>query len=121
MSIKTVTYYQAVCDWPTCERTTRDLDTEHTAWSDEEAAAAQARDHHWLSSDRGDRLWCDQHPAVWSSDHNHPDGAAASTWPSPPFVLRHEGDGFDGASFVADHAALCRYLNDVQARAEGRL
>lgn len=60
MSLRTVTMYEVVCDWPSCEIRTADLGGEFAAFGDHGAATDD-----WIGSDGiaddGDRHYCYEH------------------------------------------------------------
>ena len=88
MTIKEVTYYQGVCDWPGgCDA---ELHYEYTAWSDPGSVLDEVRGADWWPSN-GDEttFYCNNHPAVWASDDDDRAGA------TPPYLLIHDGDTDD--------------------------
>lgn len=68
MSAREVTYYEVVCDEPGCGRTTGDLGSDYTAWSDREGALDE-----WINSDGvvmvDGRTFCYDHVAGRICDH----------------------------------------------------
>lgn len=102
MSVREVTYYQGVCDWPGCDATTENLGHDYSAWGDPGACRDDMRDGDWHESEDGTKQWCDKHPVQWESD-------PFIEWPEPPFVLLH--DPGESASFIGDRDALDKYRN----------
>jgi hypothetical protein len=86
MSVRQVTMYRVVCDWPGCEASAQD-DSEYYAWTDGDDAEQYAADLDWRVSLSGLCHYCPTHPAVVMSEHEY-----GEPFPEPPYLLIHDGD-----------------------------
>lgn len=89
MSIRAVTMYQLVCDWPSCETSATDM-SEVWAWTSPELATVDAFDIDWRASRDETQHYCPKHPSEWASDHE--DG---EPYPDHAHLVIHDGDTGD--------------------------
>lgn len=88
MSVRAVTFYKVVCDWPGCTATAQD-EVEYAAWAQSDAAVAEAEDAGWWTGPRGVYHYCPEHPAVWEADLDE----GISPEPDRPYLLIPESGG----------------------------
>jgi hypothetical protein len=85
MSLREVTMWRVVCDWPGCTASAQD-DTEHYAWSDRQTALDDVVYADWWESADETSHYCTGHPAEWASDHEN-----SEPYPAPPYLLIDDG------------------------------
>ncbi len=61
MSVKAVTYYTVVCDWPGCGADSNE-GSDYTAWSDQDGALVVVDERDWWPDKDGERHYCTEHP-----------------------------------------------------------
>ena len=86
MSIREITYYQVVCDWPDCGTTAHD-GTDYGAHESADSADEEVDNADWWRGREPETHYCDRHPATWASDHEE-----GEPFPEPPYLLIHDGD-----------------------------
>lgn len=89
MSFHSIPCWQVRCDWPGCEATPADV-SDYSGWGDQSVAHEEAVELDWRTSPDDEQHYCDDHPAMWASDHEN-----GETYPAPPFLLIHDGDTDD--------------------------